>query len=243
MPRHKGYIRYQQPREIYRSIWQARGLPKDEYESMETYELRNHRWTCREKINGYLIGVVYDNGNISYQGKRESIVPPPRFTKVIEETLLKYPLAVKKQLKSGKYVIYLEMYGNKIHHGEDFFGENLYFAVLDVLNVKTGLYMDSMQLNSFCSSLGVKTANIVFHGTLDEVEEYVKSRPKSSYGDFEIEGVIAKPMGNFLRADGSRIMLKVECDVLDPPKDKKVYYYEKRSAWKPQKGGFEFNEK
>lgn len=207
-----------------------------ELQSEEISFLRNCKWYCAEKIDGFRCGVVYNDGKIYFQGRRSNHMPTIKMLEALKTAFTEQN--VKRLCLGKKWVLYVEFYGNRIATCRKY-DNKLDFVVIDCYSFDKGRYLNYWELNQNLGRAGLKIVPLIFYGNLEEIETFVASEPKSQFGDVTIEGVIARPFGDFLDKNGKRIIFKHEVKI---KKEKKKYYYSKRvvnKAWSPKLGGFE----
>ncbi len=74
-----------------------------------------------------------------------------------------------------------------------------------------GMWLNHGALIGLAESFGIDLVPTVKEGTLEELIEYVESKPKSTFGDFVLEGIVARPAYVILNSRGERLITKIKC--------------------------------
>ena len=82
------------------------------------------------------------------------------------------------------------------------------FILFDVMI--SGVWLNIGNVLGIAESFGCDTVPEVAQGTLEELIAYVGSSPKSTFGDFIMEGVVARPECVLLTNRGERIITKIK---------------------------------
>lgn len=180
-------------------------LLEGQYSLPEFEVLKNHQWQWEEKVDGTNIRVHVDENGPIINGRTNRAEIPNH----LMETLVKmFDCEEFCALPKGM-VLYGEGYGPKIQKGGDNYRDDASFVLFDVFI--NGIWLTRESKEGIAKILGIDCVPIVGQGTLSEMIDYVKTRPLSRWGRFESEGVIARPLGDFLGRDGKRIITKLKC--------------------------------
>lgn len=182
----------------------------------ETVEyLRNNAWVCTEKIDGTNIGIVWDGHKVSYQGRTERAqIPAHLMNKLIElfggnenEELF------EQKFGDMQVILFGEGYGAKIQKGGGNYRSDVSFILFDVYLPEQNLWLKRDALEDIAKAFGIDVVPIVLTGTLNTAVNYVKSKPKSTIGVADMEGLVCKPEVDMLDRMGRRLIVKVKvCD-------------------------------
>lgn len=114
---------------------------------------------------------------------------------------------------SGGAILFGEGYGDKVNkQGKRSYKEGADFVLFDVL-VQSGegpLWLTRENVEDVASHLDVPVVPVVGSGTLADAIDLVKGEFTSAWGDFEAEGIVAKPMVDLLTRRGDRIITKLK---------------------------------
>ncbi len=182
----------------------------------ETVEyLKDNEWICTEKIDGTNIGIVWDGHKVSYQGRTERAqIPAHLMNKLIEL----FGGTVNEELFEQKFgemqvILFGEGYGAKIQKGGGNYRSDVSFILFDVYLPEQNLWLKRDALEDIAGVFGIDVVPIVLKGTLQQAVDYVKSKPKSTIGNANMEGLVCKPAVDMLDRMGKRLIVKVKvCD-------------------------------
>ncbi len=181
----------------------------------ETTEfLKDNVWVCTEKIDGTNIGIVWDGHKVSYQGRTERAQLPTHLTAKLIEMFGGNDAEELFEQKFGDMPVILfgEGYGAKIQSGEKY-RDDVSFILFDVYLPYKHLWLKRDAVEDIATAFGVDVVPIIIEGTLNEAVAYVKSKPKSTIGSADMEGLVCKPKQELLDRQGHRIIVKVKaCD-------------------------------
>jgi hypothetical protein len=179
----------------------------DDWSTPEFEYLKDSVWDWDEKIDGTNIRIGLDNfGNFFIKGRTDTAVIPP----LLMAALLDLDLERKLRAIYGHTVtLYGEGYGFKIQKvGKLYRPDSHSFCLFDVKVGKFWLLKDVVVYTA--ETLGIEVAPKLASGTLHEGIEFIKSNPKSTFGDFVMEGIIARPQVQLFNRLGSRIITKIK---------------------------------
>jgi ATP-dependent RNA circularization protein (DNA/RNA ligase family) len=182
-------------------------LLEGEYSLPEFEYLKYNEWEWTEKVNGTNIRVFCDgNSTCTFEGRsNNSQIPASLFNK------LKEMFPVDKFIKGfgeTPIILFGEGYGPKIQKGGGNYREDVSFVLFDVkIN---GYWLSRDNVEDIADNLGIDHVPIIGSGDLYEMIEYVYSGFKSQWGDFEAEGIVARPSVELLTRTGERIITKIK---------------------------------
>lgn len=181
----------------------------------ETVEyLKDNEWICTEKIDGTNIGIVWDGHKVSYQGRTERAqIPAHLMNKLIEL----FGGTVNEELFEQKFgemqvILFGEGYGAKIQNGGNY-RSDVSFILFDVYLPEQNLWLKRDAIEDIAGAFGIDVVPIILKGTLQQAVDYVKSKPKSTIGNANMEGLVCKPAVDMLDRMGRRLIVKIKvCD-------------------------------
>ena len=178
----------------------------------ETVEfLKNNPWICTEKIDGTNIGIVWDGHRVTYQGRTETAqIPAHLMTKLLEL----FGGDVNEQLFEQKFgetpvILFGEGYGAKIQNGGAY-RSDVSFILFDVYIPSQNLWLKRAAVEDVARYFGIAAVPVIMTGTLEEAVAFVKTKPKSTIGTANMEGLVCKPLVDMLDRRGRRIIVKVK---------------------------------
>lgn len=176
--------------------------------------LKENKWICTEKIDGTNIGIVWDGHSVSYQGRTERAqIPAHLMNKLIEmfggnenEELF------EQKFGENKVILFGEGYGAKIQKG-GLYRSDVSFILFDVYLPDQNLWLNRESIEDIAKSFNINVVPIILEGTIQDAIDYVKTKPKSTIGTANMEGLVCKPKVDVLDRRGNRVIVKVKvCD-------------------------------
>lgn len=172
--------------------------------------LRDNSWMFTEKVDGTNVRVMWDGEKVRFGGKTDNAQMPV----FLMECLLQLFTAEKVGAVFGaestsSACLYGEGYGARIQRGGGHYKpDGVDFVLFDV---KVGdWWLKREDMDDVAAKLGIASVPIVGDGMLCGLENYVASKPQSSWGDFPMEGVVARPLVDLRDRAGNRIITKLK---------------------------------
>lgn len=179
----------------------------------ETIEfLAKNTWICTEKIDGTNIGVVWDGHTVSFQGRTERAQIPSHLMNTLTEMFCNTETEeLFEQVFGEKSVILFgEGYGAKIQKGGNYLPDRCSFILFDVYIVDSNIWLRRNDIESIAKTFGIDVVPIIMVGNLFDAIEFVKSKPKSTIGCADMEGLVCKPEVDMLDRLGNRVIVKIK---------------------------------
>jgi len=175
-------------------------LPEFEY-------LKDNIWVFTEKVDGTNIRVIFENGQFEFKGKSDNAdVPQTLIDKLVETYIPKKELF--KEMFEGGVCLYGEGYGPKIQSGGKYLAYQD-FVLFDV-NID-GWWLQRKDVQEISTKLKIRRVPIIGTGTLATMVEWAEHGILSTWGDFEAEGIVARPLTEFCTRNGDRLITKIKC--------------------------------
>lgn len=182
----------------------------------ETVEyLKDNRWVGTEKIDGTNIGIVWDGHKVLYQGRTERAqIPAHLMNKLIEM----FGGTVNEELFEQKFgemqvILFGEGYGAKIQKGGGNYRSDVSFILFDVYLPEQNLWLKREAVEDIAKTFDIDIVPIVYEGDIAGAVEFVKSKPKSTIGAANMEGIVCRPAIDVLDRMGRRLIVKIKvCD-------------------------------
>ena len=154
--------------------------------------LKDNDWTFTEKVDGTNIRVAWDGQNVLFGGKTDSAQIPNGVVNRLNELFYTIPakLRLKEVFPDGDVTLYGEGYGAKIQRGEKY-RDMQDFVLFDVQ--VGGLWLERHNVEDIATKLQLDVVPVIGHGTLQHAIDLVRSDLRSTWGDFEAEGIVARP--------------------------------------------------
>lgn len=182
----------------------------------ETVEyLKDNQWICTEKIDGTNIGIVWDGYRVTYQSRTEKAQIPVHLMNKLIELFggMENEELFEQKFGEMQVVLFGEGYGAKIQKGGGNYRSDTSFILFDVYLPEQNLWLKRDAIENIAKTFGIDVVPIVLTGTLEEALQLVKSRPKSTIGVADMEGVVCKPAIDILDRMGRRLIVKIKvCD-------------------------------
>ena len=187
-------------------------LPEFEY-------LANNQWEFTEKVDGTNIRVIIDRLDdfvtVDFKGRTDNADIPTELRQYLERTFTRDSVSVlfasmsvdELENTSSKIVLYGEGYGPKIQGGGKYRNDSS-FVLFDVNFDGWWLYRENV--NDIARKLGIDAVPVIGSGTLWDGIQVVKESLRSSWGDFEAEGIVARPTVMLFDRKGQRIIAKIK---------------------------------
>ena len=196
----------------YQTLTNEYALPEFEY-------LKDNIWQFTEKVDGTNIRIIIPpTGIVEFRGKTDRAQIPARLIKRLEEMF--FPLAqgvpgnrpfqnkLAKQFPDGG-CLYGEGYGAKIQKGGGNYSETQEFVLFDVR--VGGWWLERFNVENVAMLLGIVTVPVIGEGTLKDMVTIVKGGFASTRGNFQAEGIVARPKVELFNRNNKRIITKLKC--------------------------------
>ena len=181
-----------------RFIVGAYPLPEIEY-------LAGLQWEWTEKVDGTNIRLQIENGACRIGGKTDNAQIPAPLIESIQAMSFHSKLA--EVLPAGG-ILYGEGYGGSIQKAGATYGNPQRFVLFDVRVGDWWLLPDDVR--DVGAKLEIPVVPTVGRGTLHEAEAVVKAGLRSTWGDFEAEGLVCRPLVPLFGRRGDRVIVKIK---------------------------------
>ena len=176
-------------------------LPEFEY-------LAINDWVFTEKVDGTNIRVMLQNGTVTFGGKTDSAQIPAQLVTRLNERFL--PLTEKlHEIFNCDICLYGEGYGAKIQKGGGNYRQDQDFVLFDIRIGEWWLQRNDVE--DVAEKLGIEVVPIIGEGSLYSAIEWAKRGIVSTWGDFEAEGIVARPKTELFTRNHQRIITKIKC--------------------------------
>ena len=181
----------------------------DDWTEPEVEYLKNNPWTFTEKVDGTNIRIHWDGKNVAFGGRTDSAQIPNGIINRLNELFYSTPARarLREVFPDGGAVLYGEGYGAKIQSGEKY-KDSQDFVLFDA-NVG-GIWLERDNVHDIASKLQLDVVPVIGTGTLYDAIELVQNDLQSQWGDFEAEGIVARPTSELLNRRGGRIIAKIK---------------------------------
>lgn len=174
--------------------------------------LANNDWYFTEKIDGTNIRIHWDGHKVEFAGRTDRAQIPKSLMNYLTNTFGSMEAEEMFEQKFGEtdVILFGEGYGPGIQKGGAY-RDNVSFILFDVLIGDTWLKRDSVE--DIATAFGIDVVPIIFIGNLWQAVDYVKTKPKSTIGTANMEGLVGRPLTEMLDRMGKRVIVKIKvCD-------------------------------
>ncbi len=197
-----------------------KGLIIGDYSIPEFEYLKDNIWEFTEKVDGTNVRVMWNGCKVRFGGKTDNAQLNMQLVDMLidqftdDDMNKKFPDATEDE----PVILYGEGVGGKIKKGAgnyvncpvSCFCNGTAFILFDVLIGPWQLRRESV--TEIAEGFTIKQVPIIGKGTLWDMVEKVRCGFKSEWGNFEAEGIVARPYGTELfTRSGHRIITKVKC--------------------------------
>lgn len=195
---------------VYQRDEKTKKLNEEIYRNDTIELLNNIDWEFTEKIDGTNIRIYWDGHKVQYFGRTDkSSIPQHLINKLIElfggnvnEEMFEQKFGETEVLLIG------EGYGNKIQKGS-LYRDDVSFILFDVsIN---GKYLSRDNVRDIANYFNIESVPVILIGKLQEGIDFVKTKPKSTIGTADMEGLVARPLKELYDENKNRIILKIKC--------------------------------
>jgi hypothetical protein len=177
-----------------------------EWSEPEFEYLANNRWEFTEKVDGTNIRVIWDQEKVTFGGRTDNAqIPAKLFARLVEL----FPVDVMKVAFPGPAVLYGEGYGAGIQKVGGNYRLTPDFALFDVKVDQWWLRSDDVQ--DVANKIGITAVPVIGKGSLFDACQWARDGITSEWGDFQAEGIVARPAVGLLARGGKRIIAKIKC--------------------------------
>lgn len=203
---HKIHSIFKRDHETNKFIMGQYSLPEIEY-------LANNEWRFDEKIDGTNIRVMFNGESVEFGGRTNNAQIPANLYKKLTELFpldkLKEVFPLKEDGTLPNVCLYGEGFGAKIQKGGgNYIPDGVSFILFDVLI--NDFYLLPEDVVDVANKLGIQSVPTVGFGTLLTGIEVVMNGLKSHFGNFEAEGIVARPVVPMFSRNGSRVIVKIK---------------------------------
>lgn len=155
------------------------------------------------------IRIGFHNNGLVFGGRSDNaIIPEPLLahlgsTFILDDLLEHFDIG-----NSTEVVLFGEGYGPKIQAGGGNYRKDQSFVLFDV---RIGSWwLNREDVNDIANKLGIDSVPVIGYGTLKEAIDLVSDGLTSRWGDFEAEGIVARPLVQLFDRKGDRITTKIK---------------------------------
>lgn len=171
--------------------------------------LKDNTWQFTEKIDGTNISVCWDGHTVTFNGRTEKAQIPAHLVNFLTAT---FGTSEAEQIFEEKFgetpvILFGEGYGPKIQSGGAY-RPDVSFILFDVLI--SGNWQPRSSVEDIAKAFGIDIVPIIFEGTIQEGVDFVKTKPKSTIGTANMEGLVGRPKIEMRDRCGKRVIVKIK---------------------------------
>lgn len=173
--------------------------------------LANNEWVFTEKVDGTNIRVEWDDNRdrVTFGGRTDNAQIPTKLFAYLQEqfTAPNFDNALMPSC-----TLYGEGYGPGIQSGGLYLKSGQQFVLFDVVvhGEDQDWWLERDNVEDVADKLEIMYVPTIGRGTLHDAIDMVKSGLKSEWGDFEAEGIVARPAVQMFNRKGERIITKIK---------------------------------
>lgn len=174
--------------------------------------LADNEWCFTEKIDGTNIRIHWDGHKVEFAGRTDRAQIPKPLMDYLTITFGSVEAEEMFEQKFGEndVILFGEGYGPKIQSGGAY-RSDVSFILFDVQIGDTWLKRDSVE--DIATTFGIDIVPIIFIGNIQQAVDYVKTKPKSTIGTANMEGLVGRPVVEMKDRMGKRVIVKIKvCD-------------------------------
>ena len=174
--------------------------------------LKDNLWSFTEKIDGTNIRIHWDGHTVEFKGRTDQAKIPTKLLNYLTETFgtTEVEELFEQQFGDSDVILFGEGYGAGIQKGGAY-RNDVSFILFDVLINDVYLTRDAIEDIAKC--FGIDIVPVIFLGTIQTAVDFVKTKPQSTIGTANMEGLVGKPLIELKDRLGKRIVVKIKaCD-------------------------------
>jgi len=182
------------------------------YREPEFELLKDIEWTFTEKVDGTNIRIIWDGHNVVFGGRTDNAHIPNHLVNELNNLFMgtRMEQVFEQVFGESKAILYGEGYGAKIQKGGGNYSEKQEFVLFDVKI--SDIYLERENVEDIANKFDIKIVPIIAKGNLQTGVDLVKAGLNSQWGEFEAEGLVAKPSTELLNRKGERIITKIKAE-------------------------------
>ncbi len=183
-----------------------RNFLEGQWSMLEFGYLAGIDWLWTEKVDGTNVRIIWDGEGVEFGGRLENSLLHAGLVSHLRATFVDEVL--RSAFGDTSAVLFGEGFGAKIQKHGEHYRPDQGFVLFDVWC--GGLWLQRSDVIDIARKLDIPFVPDVGCGTLFEAIEYVKSEPRSRWGDFPAEGIVMRPVFELQTRRGERIITKLK---------------------------------
>jgi ATP-dependent RNA circularization protein (DNA/RNA ligase family) len=182
-------------------------MPEFEY-------LANNVWVFTEKVDGTNIRVIFKDGQVMFGGRTDNAEIPAHLLARLNERFLPLTTRLGEVFPGHSAVLYGEGYGARIQPGGGKYRADAGFVLFDVR--VEDWWLQRVDVEDVAEKLGLEVVPVIGEGTLHDAVARAKAGFLSAWGNFQAEGIVARPKTELKTRGGQRVIAKIKCRDFGP---------------------------
>lgn len=184
-------------------------LLEGDYATEALAYLANNEWEFTEKVDGTNIRVILNPGHApQFGGRTDRAQIPATLLGALQERFFSQSRVLANAFPDGA-VLYGEGYGAKIQKAGGSYRSDQDFVLFDV---RVGAWwLERAAVEDIADKFDIDVVPVIGRGTLPDMVTAARNGITSKWGDFEAEGIVARPMVELEDRAGRRIITKIKC--------------------------------
>lgn len=202
-------IEYNKIETVYERNCQTKKLNEGQFRDETVEFLKDNIWEFTEKIDGTNIRIFWNGHNVSYYGRTNNAQIPALLMNKLVQLFGGNVNEEMFEQRFGETPVMLvgEGFGEKIQNGGTYIEGND-FILFDVLI--GGNWQPRSVVNEIANYFNIRSVPVLFEGNLQKGVDYIKTKPMSTIGTHEMEGLVARPKKELKNRMGHRIIVKIK---------------------------------
>jgi hypothetical protein len=171
--------------------------------------LAGNEWELTEKVDGTNIRIHWDGSKVRYGGRTDNAQIPTKLFIYLQETFVDEKFW---HTQMPKLTLYGEGYGAGIQNGGLYNPKEQKFVLFDVVvhSEDQDWWLTRDNVNDIADKLDIESVPVIGYSTLYTAITVVKNGLESQWGEFEAEGIVARPLVHLTDRKGQRIITKIK---------------------------------
>lgn len=170
--------------------------------------LKDNHWVFTEKVDGTNIRIMLNEGLMSFGGRTDNAQIPTPLVNRLNELFMPLKDKLLSQFGFAPTCLYGEGYGAKIQKGGGNYGDTQEFVLFDVK--VEDWWLERPNVEDIAETLGLRVVPVIGAGNISQMVDLVRNGFNSTWGNFQAEGVVARPSVELFARSGKRIITKLK---------------------------------
>ena len=186
-----------------------RTLLEGKFATPELEFLADATWDFTEKVDGTNIRVMWDGNSVTFGGRTNNAQIPAFLINRLQNRF--FATEAQQRLAEAfpdEACLYGEGYGSKIQKGGENYRQDQDFVLFDV---RVGeWWLQRHDVEAVAHTLDLDVVPIIGDGTLSDMVSLAVDGFESQWGQFNAEGIVARPATELRTRAGHRIITKIK---------------------------------